>query len=287
MLSEVFYQSKINLRFNKKEVFKVNNIEKILSNVLELQSMPTVFLDALDNIQNPNVNAMKISNIISKDIALTTKILRLVNSAYYGFPQEITQVNNAIALLGFRTVKDIIMIMALKPMMLSQSGKELWEHSIRCAYAAQLLAESLMDTPAEEVFTVGLLHDIGRVLFQIYDAESFEEVSRLSDLGIDKLLVEEDIFGVNHTLAGEAFAIKENLPPIISSTIRYHHDPFNENAPMMSKVIYMVEMLIQKNPKTPIIENEVLEKLGFEIEDIDALREEIFEKTDIVISALK
>ncbi len=265
----------------------MDNVEKILSNVLELQSMPTVFLEALDNIQNPNVNAMKISNIISKDIALTTRILRLVNSAYYGFPQEITQVNNAIALLGFRTVKDIIMIMALKPMMLSQSGKELWEHSIRCAYASQLLAESLMDTPAEEVFTVGLLHDIGRVLLQIYDADSFEEVSRLSDLGIDKLLVEEDIFGANHALVGEAFAIKENLPPIISSTIRYHHDPLNENAPMMSKVIYMVEMLIQKNPKTPILENPFLEELGFEIEDLESLRNEIFEKTDVVINSLK
>lgn len=265
----------------------MDNVEKILSNVLELQSMPTVFLEALDNIQDPNVNAMKISNIISKDIALTTKLLRLVNSAYYGFPQEITQVNNAIALLGFRTVKDIIMMMALKPMMSSQSGKELWEHSIRCAYASQLLAESIMDIPAEEVFTIGLLHDIGRVLFQLYDIESFDEVSRLSEMGIDKLVVEEDVFGVDHTLVGEAFAIKENLPPIISSTIRYHHNPLDENAPVLSKIVYLAEMITQKKPKSPILENSFLEQLGIEIEDLDELRAEIFEKTDIVINALK
>ena len=104
----------------------MDKTEKILSNVLELQSMPTVFLEALDNIQNPNVNAMKLSNILSKDMALTTKLLRLVNSPYYGFAQKITQVNNAVALLGFRAVKDIIMMMALKPMMLSQKGKELF-----------------------------------------------------------------------------------------------------------------------------------------------------------------
>jgi len=262
----------------------VNNVEKILSNVLELQSMPTVFLEALDNIQNPNVNAMKISNIISKDMALTTKILRLVNSAYYGFPQEITQVNNAIALLGFRTVKDIIMIMALKPMMLSQSGKELWEHSIRCAYAAQILAENHTDAPTDEIFTIGLLHDIGRVLFQMYDAQSTDEVSRLWDMGVNKLLVEEDLFGVNHAVVGEAFAIKEGLPPVISSAIRYHHEPLDENAPFVAKIIYLAEILTQKNQKNFGIS---LSELGFQIENPEGLREEIFEKTDIVINALK
>ncbi|MEI8377338.1 MAG: HDOD domain-containing protein [bacterium] len=265
----------------------MNNVEKILSNVLELQSMPTVFLEALDNIQDPKANAMKLANIVSKDMALTTKLLRLVNSSYYGISQKITQVNNAIALLGFRIVKDIIMVMALKPMMSSQSGKDLWEHSIRCAYASQILAESIIEIPAEEVFTIGLLHDIGRVLFQIYDLESFNEMVRLSNMGIEKLLVEEEIFGVDHTIVGEAFTIKEKLPYIISSTIRYHHDPLNENAPTMARIVYLAEMLIQPNPKNPIIEDEFMEQLGIEIEDLEELRQEIFDKTDIIINALK
>lgn len=263
----------------------MNTTEKILANVLELQSMPTVFLEALDNIQDPKVNAIKLSTTVSKDMALTTKLLRFVNSPYYGFAREITQVNNAIALLGFRAVRDIIMMMAMKPMMLSQSGKDLWEHSIRCAYAAQLLAESVLDTPADEVFTIGFLHDIGRVLFQLYDLESFEEIARLEKMGVDKLLVEEDIFGVNHTLVGEAFAIKESLPPIISKSIRYHHDPMNEEAPYMAKVIYLAEILTQPQLKTP--DEMLLQDLELKIEDLEQLREEIFEKTAIMIEALK
>ena len=262
----------------------MDKVQKILSNVLELQSMPTVFLEALDSIQDPKINAIRLSNIISKDMALTTKLLRLVNSPYYGFAQEITQVNNAIALLGFRTVRDIIMMMALKPMMLSQSGKDLWEHSLRCAYAARFFAESIMEVSTDEVFTIGFLHDIGRVLFQLYSNDDFEEVARLANLGIDQMIVEEDIFGADHTIVGEAFAKRENLPPIIGKAIRYHHNPFDEEAPYLAKIIYLAEVITQPELKTSDSE---LEQIGIKIDDIDGLRTEIFEKTDLVINALK
>lgn len=262
----------------------MGKVQKILSKILELQSMPTVFLEALESIQDPKINAIKLSNIISKDMALTTKLLKLVNSPYYGFAQEITQVNNAIALLGFRTVRDIIMMMALKPMMLSQSGKDLWEHSLRCAYASRYFAESIMEVSADEVFTIGFLHDIGRVLFQLYDLEGFEEVSRLANLGVDQMIVEEDIFGANHTIVGEAFANRENLPPIIGKTIRYHHNPFDEEAPYLAKIIYLAEIITQPELK---FDKSEFEQLEIVIEDIDALREEIFEKTDTVINSLK
>jgi len=267
----------------------MDNVQKILANVIELQSMPTVFLEALDSIQDPKINAIKLSSIISKDMALTTKLLRLVNSPYYGFAKEITQVNNAVALLGFRTVKDIIMMMALKPMMLSQNGKDLWEHSLRCAYAAQFFAENIIEVAADEVFTIGFLHDIGRVLFQLYDMESFDEVSRLSKLGIDQLIVEEDIFGADHTVVGEAFVIRENLPPIIAKSIRYHHNPTDENAPYLSKIIYLAEMLTQPEPKDPTmpIPLEFLEQFEIKIDNQEDLRKEVFEKTDVIISSLE
>jgi putative nucleotidyltransferase with HDIG domain len=267
----------------------VGNVEEILSSVLELQSMPAVFFEALDNIQNPQVNAMKMSNIISKDMALTAQILRLVNSAYYGFPKEISQVNNAIALLGFRAIRNMIMMMAMKPMMLSQSGMLLWEHSIRCAYMAQHIAEKTMDTPAEEIFTIGILHDIGRSLFQIYDPANAAEIDRLGAMGVDPLLVEEDSFGVDHTVVGQAYVEKENLPPIIGDAIRYHHDPFNEKAPSIAKVIYLAEMLSQPNPKDTLVDEEIYKKLGFDIpfEKLPSIREEIFEKTEIIIQVIR
>ncbi len=266
----------------------MDKIEEILSNVLELQSMPIVFFEALDNIQDPRVNAMRLSDIISKDMALTAKILRLVNSAYYGFSKEITQVNNAIALLGFRVVRNMIMMMALKPMMVSLNGRALWEHSVRCAYAAQFIAEKTLDTPVEEVFTIGVLHDIGRSLFQIYDPKGAEEIDRLSHMGVDKMLVEEDIFGIDHTIVGEAFAIKEKLPHIISHAIRYHHDPLNPKAPEIAKVIYLAEMITQPFPKdlNALIDPEMLKKTGLDIGDPLAIREDIFEKTDRLIQAL-
>lgn len=264
----------------------MDKIEEILSHVEELQSMPTVFLEALENINDPQVNAMKLSNIVSKDMALTTKLLRFVNSAFYGFEKEITQVNNAIAMLGFQMVKDIILMMAMKPMMTSQGGKDLWEHSIRCAYTSQMLAESILDSPAEEVFTIGLLHDIGRAIIQIYSNEDFEEIERLRKMGVDKLLIEDDLIGVTHPELGEAFAQKENLPEVISASIRHHHDPFVPGAPGMARIIYLAEMLIQKDTKTELITPEILEKLEIEIEDVDSLRQEIFEKTDLVLGVL-
>jgi len=264
----------------------MDKIEEILAHVEELQSMPTIFLEALESINDPQVNAIKLSTIVSKDMALTTKLLRFVNSAFYGFQKEITQVNNAIAMLGFQMVKDIILMMAMKPMMTSKGGKDLWEHSIRCAYTSQMLAESILDTPAEEVFTIGLLHDIGRAIIQIYSPEDFDEIERLRKMGVDKLLVEDDLIGVTHLELGEAFAQKENLPEVISASIRHHHDPFIKGAPSMARIIYLAEMLIQKDIKKEPLTEEVIEKLGIEIEDVDALRKEIFEKTDAVLGIL-
>lgn len=268
---------------------KISNVkiaDKILGNITEIHSMPLVFLEALESIKDPKVNAMKLSNIISKDIALTTKLLNLVNSAYYGFPKQITKVENAIALLGLKTVRNIIMGMALKPMMLSQRGKDLWMHSMRCAFATQFLSESYDNINPEEAFIVGLLHDIGRVLFQMYDPKAFDEVNRLVKLGAYKLDAEEQVFGVNHTVMGEAFAKDKNLPSMITSSIKQHHTPHEVVSSEITSIVYVAERLTQDPVQYPILDPDIMDMLDMHIENPMELREEIFEKSELIISTL-
>src|SRR3989339_730089 len=95
------------------------SIKDIIDNMSGIPSMPTVVSESLNLIDNPNSNIRQLADIISKDIAITTQILKLVNSAYYGFPSQITTINKAMALLGLNKIKSLILSVAVKPMMMS------------------------------------------------------------------------------------------------------------------------------------------------------------------------
>ena len=110
---------------------------KLLEQIKELPAMPNVIVKALGLMKDENSGMKDISEIMAYDQALTTQVLKLVNSAYYGFAQEITSVNKALALLGMTQTKNIIIAVAMKPMLTSQGGRDMWKHSLRCGVAAE------------------------------------------------------------------------------------------------------------------------------------------------------
>ncbi len=104
--------------------------------------MPTLVVELLGLIKDPNISVSKLSAVISKDLSFTTEILKMVNTSYYGFPSQITTINKAVALLGLNKLKSLLMNVVLKSML--QSGNRiLWEHSLKCAIGCEILASSL------------------------------------------------------------------------------------------------------------------------------------------------
>lgn len=262
------------------------NVREILDKMSTVPSMPPVVAEALHIIENPKSNITRLSTIISKDIALTTEILKLVNSAYYGFPSQITTINRAMALLGMNKIKSLIMSIAVKPMMLSHCGKSLWEHSIRCAVGCQLISKSIDNFDPDEAFVMGLLHDIGKIVLNIYNKDATNEIARLVKLGADGLTAEKMIFGFTHTDLGQELVLRWKLPSIIADSVKYHHNPIDSENRNIIGCVYVADRISQDNCMYPMFDHDVIEALDFDIADPSELRESIFALSKPIIAAL-
>ncbi|MFH0703100.1 MAG: HDOD domain-containing protein [bacterium] len=264
----------------------IQDIKHIIDKMPNLPSMPTVVVEALNIFENPKSNINQLADIISKDISLTTQILKMVNSAYYGFPSQITTINKAMALLGFNKVKSLILSVAVKPMMMSHCGKSLWEHSIRCAVGCQMIAKSLGIGEGDEAFIMGLLHDIGKTVLEIYNKDAVNEINRLAGLGANILTAEKMIFGFTHTEVGQELVIRWKLPLMISTCVKYHHKPQESENPSVAGCVYVADRITQEQLKYPILDPDISNLLDFDISDPLSFREKIFETSQPIINAL-
>jgi HD-like signal output (HDOD) protein len=144
-------------------------IRKIAESVIGLPTLPTVVSRLIELVDSPRTSAALLARLISADQALTAKVLKLANSAYYGFPREISTVNMAIVVLGFNAVKEMGLSISVFDVFKKTASSPLfdvaqfWEHSVGCGVAARMLARNYRPAIAGEAFVAGLLHDVGKV----------------------------------------------------------------------------------------------------------------------------
>ena len=162
-------------------------LQKITQSIIGLPTLPTVITQMIGLIDNPQTSARDVSRLISTDQALTAKILKLANSAFYGFPREISTVNHAVVVLGFETVKSLGLSVSVLERFASGGSnsqfdrQRFWEHSIGCGVAARMLAARLRYRVPGEAFAAGILHDIGKLILSQYFAEEFGEIMAVVD----------------------------------------------------------------------------------------------------------
>ena len=216
----------------EKKITDPNRIKRITESIIGLPTLPTVVAKMIELVDNPRTSASSLARLIATDQALTARILKLANSAYYGFSREISTVNMAIVVLGFNTVKD--MGLSLSVFDVFKTGKpnasfdltRFWEHSIACGIASRMLARTYRSRYTGEAFVAGLLHDIGKVILNQYFQEDFLAIIENQRKGITLEEAETGIIGTHHTQIGSWLAEKWNLPRIISRTLLYHHEPW-------------------------------------------------------------
>jgi putative nucleotidyltransferase with HDIG domain len=178
------------------------------------------------------------------------------------------------------------MSVAVQPMMMSYYGVSLWEHSIRCAIGCQILSKSLGQGETDEAFVMGLLHDIGKTIFEIHNKGALNEIDKLVKLGGDRLAAEKMMFGFDHTEIGQQLINKWRLPVVIGNCVRYHHTPqLSENTSIVG-IVYVANKISQEKLQYPIIDPDIAESLDFDIPEPENLREQVFETSQSIINAL-
>ena len=196
-----------------------------------LPTLPSVASTLISLTQSPQTSATQVGELISQDQALTGPVLKLVNSAYYGFPKQITTVNHAVVILGFNRVKNIVLaasVFGLKGQRLLPrfDAPGFWRHSLGAAVAARTAARELGRVDSEESFVCGLLHDVGKlVLAQVAPADYDRCLAAAEERHELILVTEQEVFGVDHAEVGSWLAEQWKLPPGVVSAVRHHHAP--------------------------------------------------------------
>lgn len=187
----------------------------------------------IELVDNPNTTAAQLADFISRDQALTIKILKLANSAFYGFPQKIGTINLAIVVLGFESVKDLGLSASVVELFQGDQfdpefeiGK-FWEHSLAVAAGCKILAKGTNINISGEIFVAGLLHDIGKlVLLRFLGEELKMAVEHARTKKIEFYKSELELLGFSHADVGGWLAEQWNLPFHQSNAIYYHPYPW-------------------------------------------------------------
>jgi len=205
-----------------------SRIQKYISTVGELPSVPAVASAVLKVAGDQNSGADDLRAVVNRDPALSARILKVANSSLYSFSRKIETVQHAIALLGFRTVTNISMAASLREVFthFGLAEKLLWEHSTLSGTVAARLAEyGTIGVDREEAFTAGLLHDLGKIAFNNNSRKKYLEViEHVYNDGMPFIDAERKVFGFDHAELGACVVAKWKLSESLETAIRFHHD---------------------------------------------------------------
>ena len=203
--------------------------DELLAALRDLPPLPSLVLELVESLGHEELSAAQLATKISQDQALAAKTLRLANSSFYGRGRRVGSVADAIGVLGLRTVRGVVTAAGLAGSFGRPAGFDhdsFWRHSLASALAAQALASELGRDDADLAFTVGLLHDIGRLALASAFATAHAEVERLRrEQDGPACEAERAVLGLDHAEVGGLIAQHWNFSPAIVDAIREHHAP--------------------------------------------------------------
>lgn len=283
---------------------KPNNdrVQRILSTVYNVPTVPKIILEVSNLIDNPKTSASILGRMISHDQGLVTKILTIANSPLHGIPRRVSTIDFAIVVLGFNQVKNIVLALSMMESLKVVGNrkfdqKKYWTHSILTAAAAKRIADDLGYQTSGEVFTAGLLHDLGiPIIYKFFNDEYKQILNSTSNKKMTYLEAEENYLGINHQEVGRYLVDQWNFPESIAEVISFHHQPSlaeknKELTALVHLADYMTKQLMIGEfswDETSTLDNKVIEilRLGDEeyLENFIYSYKELFEEQLEVIN---
>ncbi len=224
--------------------------QDLVTRNVRLVSLPEVCIQVQALADSSHTTADDIADVVSKDTALTTRLLKLVNSAYFSLPRKIDTVSRAVNMIGMRELRNLTLAASaaevfsrIPPDLIDMAG--FWQHSVYTGLLARNLAQCCNVLHSERLFTAGLLHDVGRLLMfmKVPDETASAEALRLQSRR-DICEIEEELIGFSHAEVGEALLLHWNMPENLCASIRYHHNPeAASDAHLESAIVHIADQV--------------------------------------------
>ena len=206
-------------------------LESLIKQAGELPSLPEVYVRVTELLENENATGARIGEAVQTDPTLTARILKLINSAYYGLRNPVTSIPQAVTLLGRQQLKQVLVGSVLAGVFKDFDGssfplRDFWQHCIKTAIIARQLAmQNARVIDHEAFFTAGLLHDIGWLVIAKADPGSYMDITEIANAENREIIqVETEKLGVTHIEVGVALMVKWGIPGLITECVRKHHD---------------------------------------------------------------
>jgi len=212
------------------------SVQEFVRERIDLMSLPDVAIELNKLCDDKNSTAQDIADVIATDATLTARLLKVVNSPFYNFPQQVDTITMAITILGISQLRDLAMAtLIIQKFNNIPEGivtpEKFWSHNIACATAAKTIVSELGIKQSERVFVAGLLHDIGKMLMYLSHPNiSIEVLGLVKDNSeLDITQIEEVAFGFSHAEAGAALLSEWGLPESLIEPVKFHHHPDRAN----------------------------------------------------------
>jgi putative nucleotidyltransferase with HDIG domain len=220
-------------------------VETILKTSSQLPPFPAVIHRALALLNDPKTSVQEVVETIQYDQSITANVLRVCNSPYYGLRQPVSSLQEAVMLIGFDPLLEIILGGAAGSILGDsvagydlESG-ELWKHSVSSALLSLIICHRLKKDRSPMLFTAALIHDIGKVMLNSFVKEQFQTIKELvKTKKVSFLTAEKEVLGIDHAELSALIAEKWNFPREIIQAIRYHHTPLL--ATSEQDVVYLI-----------------------------------------------
>jgi diguanylate cyclase (GGDEF)-like protein len=262
-----------------------------------LPSLPTIAVQILDLSSKPGVDIAEIARVISKDPALSGKILRTVNSSFYGRSQHVGTISHALVILGLQSVKTLVLGFSLVTTLSKNKAGgfnhlKYWRRSIFAATAARTLASKMKLVQQEEVFLAALLQDIGMMVLNQVIASQYSDICSKGPTHAELIKQEKEALEMTHAEVGEILAQQWKLPPILTTSVGASHDISRVTDPALKKIALVVglagqcaDVFVDAEPAAAIMQVRTTCASTFKMTDADCdqLLQEIGVKTKEVI----
>jgi HD-like signal output (HDOD) protein len=232
-------------------------VASAIAEISHIATLPEITLKIIELVEDPSSTAQDLHKVISNDPALCSRILKVVNSAFYGLPRQIGSINRAIVLLGLNAVKNIAIAASLTKLFRGGelcarfSAKDLWIHSIATAACAKLVCDELKLGVSDEAFLAGLIHDIGIMvevqalrheLLQVFEEMTFDSNGTPT---CSMLEIEQRILGADHQAFGSGLCEAWKFPKSFTYVTQHHHDPSALPAAnrMLTAIVHVADRL--------------------------------------------
>mgnify|MGYP001826052940 CR=1 FL=1 len=294
--TDIFFRQ---LRFYLTPPWKGNpvNNRKLYRITLEVEAfpgMPATAAKLLPLLDNPDSTPSEVENIVKYDPGLTANILKLTNSAYFGIPTKVSSIKQAVILLGWKRLVQVVTTICMSGLMKKaipgydlRSG-ELWRHSIAVSVAAEILVEALKIPDADEVFTAALLHDVGKLILGSFVKKELAQIEEMVTKGIAFDVAESMVLGTNHAEVGGQILHKWSFPAELVNAVQWHHDPEScENSCILSDIVHVANTLglmtgfgkageeIDIEPIGPVVD-----RLGLKAKHLEAMAQQTLQELE-------